>query len=143
MTGDRSGCRCCGDTSASISDRPRTMTSQAAQPSQPTQTITSSSTGTLRLRGEHTDNRRVAWSANTVDNENCGRKSSKICCIYHKPKEFDESSSSSSDEDSEDEHDKALREKMRRLNEKKKAQHKDCTCDDNPKEGTERNAYEK
>ncbi|KAJ7614034.1 phosphatase inhibitor-domain-containing protein [Roridomyces roridus] len=41
---------------------------------------------------------RVAWDEGVVDNEGCGRKSSKICCIYHKPKRFDESS----DEDSSD-----------------------------------------
>ena len=32
-----------------------------------------------------------------VDNEGLGRKSSKVCCIYHKPRGADESSS---DEDS-------------------------------------------
>ncbi|KAG9311819.1 phosphatase inhibitor-domain-containing protein [Chiua virens] len=39
-----------------------------------------------------------------VDNEGCGKKKSKICCIYHKPRQFDESSSesdsASSDSDS-------------------------------------------
>jgi len=39
-----------------------------------------------------------------VDNEGAGKKSSKICCIYHKPKQFDESSSEeSSDSDSDSE----------------------------------------
>jgi len=33
-----------------------------------------------------------------VDNEGAGRKKSKICCIYHKPRAFDESSDESSDE---------------------------------------------
>ncbi|KAJ7880760.1 phosphatase inhibitor-domain-containing protein [Mycena olivaceomarginata] len=59
--------------------------------------------GALHLRGGVRRSRaRVAWDENVVDNEGCGRKSSKICCIYHKPKEFDESSSEddSSDEDS-------------------------------------------
>jgi len=44
---------------------------------------------------------RVGWSEDVVDNEGAGRKSSKICCIYHKPRRFDESSSEeSSDSDS-------------------------------------------
>ena len=56
--------------------------------------------GALRLRGgpKKKSARRVVWDDDVVDNEGCGRKSSKICCIYHKPKRFDESS----DEDSTD-----------------------------------------
>jgi len=39
-----------------------------------------------------------------VDNEGLGRKSSKVCCIYHAPKPIDESSDeSSSDDNSSDE----------------------------------------
>ncbi|KAG7092050.1 hypothetical protein E1B28_008431 [Marasmius oreades] len=60
--------------------------------------------GTLKLRGVTRKARqKVVWSENVVDNEGCGRKSSKICCIYHKPRAFDESSSeedSDSDSDS-------------------------------------------
>jgi len=52
---------------------------------------------TLILRGERDANdRRVTWSEDVVDNEGLGRKSSKVCCIYHKPREFGESSSESS-----------------------------------------------
>jgi len=67
----------------------------------------------LRLRGAHaasgsntTNNRgqrpRIKWAEDVVDNEGLGRKSSKVCCIYHKAREFGESSSeedSSSDSD--------------------------------------------
>ncbi|KAF8896023.1 phosphatase inhibitor-domain-containing protein [Infundibulicybe gibba] len=57
------------------------------------------SDGVLRLRGATQKNKqRVAWGEDVVDNEGCGKKKSKICCIYHKPKRFDESS----DEDSSD-----------------------------------------
>jgi len=28
----------------------------------------------------------VKWAADTVDNEHAGKKSSKKCCIYHKPR---------------------------------------------------------
>ncbi|KAH9990705.1 phosphatase inhibitor-domain-containing protein [Russula vinacea] len=52
--------------------------------------------GTLRLRGGPRDGPRVAWDEAVVDNEGLGRKKSKICCIYHRPRRFDESS----DEDS-------------------------------------------
>jgi len=62
--------------------------------------------GALRLRGEPRRTRqRVAWDEDVIDNEGCGKKKSKICCIYHKPRRFDESSSeeesSASDSDSE------------------------------------------
>ena len=36
----------------------------------------------------------VKWDESTaIDNENMGKKSSKVCCIYHKPRAFDESDS--------------------------------------------------
>lgn len=41
--------------------------------------------------------KQVSWQEGTIDNEDMGKKSSKICCIYHKPRAFAESSSSSSD----------------------------------------------
>ncbi|PWW79002.1 hypothetical protein C7212DRAFT_350228 [Tuber magnatum] len=62
--------------------------------------------GTLRLRGGPVQSRRVRWDADVIDNEGMGKKKSKVCCIYHRPHSYDESSSesdSSSDEDSEDE----------------------------------------
>ncbi|RDA84754.1 hypothetical protein CP532_6930 [Ophiocordyceps camponoti-leonardi (nom. inval.)] len=75
-----------------------------------TTTTTSQSRGltepsrTLYLRGGGTSNgRSVQWAEDVVNNEGLGRKSSKVCCIYHKPKAVDESSdesSSSSDSDS-------------------------------------------
>ncbi|XP_072888601.1 E3 ubiquitin-protein ligase PPP1R11 [Hemitrygon akajei] len=54
---------------------------------------------TLRLRKRKT-NKKVEWSSDTVDNEHLGRRSSKCCCIYEKPRAFGESSSESEDEDS-------------------------------------------
>jgi len=62
----------------------------------------------LRLRGAHDAGggtslrRRITWAEDVVDNEGLGRKSSKVCCIYHRPREFGESSSEddSSDSDS-------------------------------------------
>ncbi|KIM40774.1 hypothetical protein M413DRAFT_73108 [Hebeloma cylindrosporum] len=59
--------------------------------------------GTLKLRGGPKKKRaqRVAWNDDVVDNEFFGKKKSKICCIYHKPRKFDESSS---EESSDSEH---------------------------------------
>ncbi len=56
----------------------------------------------LRLRGADGPRRGIRWAEDVVDNEGLGRKSSKVCCIYHAPKEVGESSSedSSSDSDS-------------------------------------------
>ncbi|SPO22979.1 related to YPI1 - inhibitor of the type I protein phosphatase Glc7p [Ustilago trichophora] len=88
-------------------------TQQASGPSR-TITLTANSipppaaedVGILRLRPDRasaqtsassgSSSRRVVWTEETVDNEGLGRKKSKICCIYHKPKAFDESSDESS-----------------------------------------------
>ncbi|KAM4696428.1 E3 ubiquitin-protein ligase PPP1R11 [Rhinophrynus dorsalis] len=53
---------------------------------------------TLKLRKRKPD-KKVEWSCDTVDNENLGRRSSKCCCIYEKPRPFGESSTESEDED--------------------------------------------
>ncbi|KAJ5772809.1 hypothetical protein N7457_007705 [Penicillium paradoxum] len=74
---------------------------------------------TLRLRAEEappdtseetSSSRRIRWSEDVVDNEGMGKKSSKVCCIYHKARPVgesssEESSSSSSDNDSDSEDD--------------------------------------
>ncbi|CEJ59063.1 hypothetical protein PMG11_07699 [Penicillium brasilianum] len=93
------------------------------QPQSTTETSSESSTlrltGTLRLRAEDTSDttaepspaRRIRWSEDVVDNEGMGKKSSKVCCIYHKARPVgessseSESSSSSSESDSESEAD--------------------------------------
>ena len=77
-----------------LSNASRTITA-AAEP-QPAPTYT------LQLRPRAT----LTWDESVVDNENLGRKSSKKCWIYHKPKAFDESDTESegsgSDSDSSD-----------------------------------------
>lgn len=49
---------------------------------------------------------RVRWTDDVVDNEDMGKKKSKICCIFHPQREFgessDESLGSSSDSSSDD-----------------------------------------
>ncbi|KIW05258.1 hypothetical protein, variant [Verruconis gallopava] len=67
--------------------------------------------GTLVLRAEPAEERHIQWAEDVVDNEGMGKKSSKVCCIYHRPHSVDESSddesssddSSSSDGDSDSE----------------------------------------
>ncbi|GAB1740537.1 hypothetical protein D0862_08496 [Hortaea werneckii] len=81
-------------------------------PTSGSQTITSNASGpsaqpTLRLRAEETPqqpepSQHVRWAEDVVDNEGMGKKSSKVCCIYHKPHDGadssgEDSSSSSSD----------------------------------------------
>ncbi|TQN73770.1 Type 1 phosphatases regulator YPI1 [Colletotrichum shisoi] len=83
----------------------RSQQRSASGPSQ-TQTEAQNRTGThavLRLRGAHAPSRQsVRWAEDVVDNEGLGRKSSKVCCIYHRPKGVDESSDESSSDSSSD-----------------------------------------
>ncbi|KAI9712938.1 MAG: Type 1 phosphatases regulator ypi1 [Chrysothrix sp. TS-e1954] len=64
--------------------------------------------GTLRLRGAATPQatqgaeRRVQWAEDVVNNEGMGKKKSKVCCIYHKPRTVGESSDEDSSSDSSD-----------------------------------------
>ncbi|KAI7086903.1 hypothetical protein KC356_g4599 [Hortaea werneckii] len=89
-------------------------------PTSGSQTITSHASGpsappTLRLRAAEetppqpspSPSQHVRWAEDVVDNEGMGKKSSKVCCIYHKPHDGAESSggedsSSSSSSDSDD-----------------------------------------
>ena len=57
-----------------------TATSSAAPPPQQLR---------LKLRVRK---RRVRWGEDVVDNEDLCRRSSKCCCIFHRPRAFDESS---------------------------------------------------
>ncbi|KAK5152301.1 Type 1 phosphatases regulator ypi1 [Recurvomyces mirabilis] len=100
-----------------MSQQPRTATRAAntaltSGPSTILQTNSQQPSATLRLRGDDRESAtpepppRVRWAEDVVDNEGMGKKSSKVCCIYHKPKEpgdseSEDDSSSSSDNDSE------------------------------------------
>jgi len=59
--------------------------------------------GTLRLRAEPAEERHIQWAEDVIDNEGMGKKSSKVCCIYHKPRVVGESSDESSSDSSSDE----------------------------------------
>ncbi|KXL45793.1 hypothetical protein M433DRAFT_156819 [Acidomyces richmondensis BFW] len=64
-------------------------------------------TATLHLRADPEESQHVRWAEDVVDNEGMGKKSSKVCCIYHKPHEpgDSDSDSDSSSSDSDDEPD--------------------------------------
>ncbi|VEL42749.1 unnamed protein product [Protopolystoma xenopodis] len=43
----------------------------------------------------------IRWAEGTIDNEFLGRKKSKCCCVYERPRDWDESPSESSSSDDE------------------------------------------
>jgi len=53
--------------------------------------------------------RRVQWAADVIDNEHLNKKSSKICCVYHKPRAFGESSTESGSSDMSDDYETRMR----------------------------------
>ncbi|EJF58629.1 phosphatase inhibitor-domain-containing protein [Dichomitus squalens] len=96
------------------SDGSRTITVHDNQPHED-ESSDSQAVGTLRLRGVARHRQRVVWREDVVDNEGAGKKKSKICCIYHKPRQFDESSSSeSSDSDTDSDSDAPARRRCNR-----------------------------
>ncbi|KAI4628642.1 hypothetical protein J4E83_003195 [Alternaria metachromatica] len=98
---------------------PHTLSPRSATPNSGSRTMEvrpqpvlrlSAPSGVLRLRAEPSERRHIQWAEDVVDNEGMGKKSSKVCCIYHKPRAADESSDddssdSSSDSDSDSEPD--------------------------------------
>ncbi|KAL7636012.1 UNVERIFIED_CONTAM: hypothetical protein RMT77_013830 [Armadillidium vulgare] len=62
------------------------------------------SSGVVRLKlNKNEERKKVKWTNDTVDNEHMGKKKSKCCCVYVRPKAFNESSSED-DSDGECEH---------------------------------------
>ncbi|XP_781077.4 E3 ubiquitin-protein ligase PPP1R11 [Strongylocentrotus purpuratus] len=84
---------------------------------------------TLKLRKPKSD-KKVVWKTGVVDNEHMGKKKSKCCCIYNKPRMFGESSSSSEGESDDD---CKMCRKQQKQNYNK---HKDDCCDNDPPQGT-------
>ncbi|KAF2998168.1 hypothetical protein E8E13_003097 [Curvularia kusanoi] len=125
----------------------------------------SAPSGVLRLRAEPEERRHIQWAEDVIDNEGMGKKSSKVCCIYHAPREAgessDESSSdSSSSDDSDSEPDNSTARPSRGSRRTKKPEHShdhdhgDCDHDHGAGEGSSKprrkqkrapspNAYEK
>ncbi|EFQ98938.1 hypothetical protein MGYG_01951 [Nannizzia gypsea CBS 118893] len=104
-------------------------------------------TGTLRLRGEAEEQsneppvqeRRIKWAEDVVDNEGQGRKRSKVCCIYHKPRPAGESSSESESSDSDFDDDSSDDDGRS----DKAHSHKGSGCSDHQKRKPRPNAYER
>lgn len=71
----------------------------------PTEVITTTTTTTTNqsepetIRLKKKNKKKVGWRSDTIDNENAGKKSSKCCCVYHKPHKFGDSSSDSEQDD--------------------------------------------
>jgi len=55
-----------------------------------------SSTLKLKLKKE---SKKIQWTEDTIDNEGLGKKKSKICCVYKKPRPHLDCSSSEDEED--------------------------------------------
>ncbi|XP_064408041.1 E3 ubiquitin-protein ligase PPP1R11 [Latimeria chalumnae] len=75
-----------------------TVTQTLETPQQQTPPETEGRSLTIKLRKRKTE-KKVEWTSDTVDNEHMGRRSSKCCCIYEKPRTFGESSSESEGEE--------------------------------------------
>ncbi len=52
----------------------------------------------LNLKAKEED-LHVTWAEGTIDNEHSGQWISNCCCIYHKPRRWDESDSDESDDE--------------------------------------------
>lgn len=69
-----------------------------------TSTVTGVSSKVVVLRSQPVLSKKsVGFDESAVDNEGMGKRKSKKCCIYHKPRKFDESSSDEDDVSSSDE----------------------------------------
>lgn len=137
-------------------------------------TAGSTPTVTLRLRGGPRNRPHVVWDEDVVDNEGLGRKKSKstfvtaqgenrsktinaaffmyiqVCCIYHKPRGFDESSDEDSSETESEADDGSNARPSREYRRSHRHAH-DGECDADPPRdpenklrggGDDRNAYE-
>jgi protein phosphatase 1 regulatory subunit 11 len=140
------------DHTTTASSASRTQTQTQAEPS-----VSLPTSGTLRLRAASispSEERHIQWAEDVIDNEGMGKKSSKVCCIYHKPHAVGESSdegssdeSSSSDESDSGADDGAAR-PVRRSRARRKPRHHGHEGDgdgkgDAGKRKASPNAYEK
>ncbi|CAI8047207.1 E3 ubiquitin-protein ligase PPP1R11 [Geodia barretti] len=71
------------------------------QPGQVVETPYSGETLVLRL-SKPKSGKKVHWGEDIVDNEHMGKKKSKCCCIYEKPRGPDDGSDSESDSEDKD-----------------------------------------
>ncbi|KAJ1919145.1 hypothetical protein H4219_002194 [Mycoemilia scoparia] len=94
------------DTTATSSSRTQTITVNNTSENQESQDRDSQLVGYLNLVGQEDvrDQARISrpgirWAEDTVDNEHMNKKKSKICCIYRKPRAWDESDTDESSSD--------------------------------------------
>lgn len=73
-----------GRATQTVHEAPRTV---LARPPQQQETVT------LVLRPR----KKVSWDAKTVDNEHMAKKSSKICCVFHRKESLEDDSSDDED----------------------------------------------
>ena len=76
---------------------PPTLTLRLTNTNDPNETETGEKSKPKKLA-----RKQVSWTQETVDNEHMGRKKSKCCCVYVKPKTFGESDTESDENDEDD-----------------------------------------
>ncbi|CAE8610593.1 unnamed protein product [Polarella glacialis] len=79
--------------------QPSSSSSSSSTSVTATQVISQSTPEPLHLVLEPRPQHTVQWTEDTIDNEHMGKKKSKKCCIYTKPRAFGESSSESEGSD--------------------------------------------
>merc|ERR1711988_105706 len=82
-------------------DMATTSTSVVGSVTETTELERTGETSTLKLKLKKKQTKKITWTEDTVDNEGLGKKKSKCCCQYQKPRADLEESSSDSDEDCE------------------------------------------
>eukprot|EP00210_Caulerpa_lentillifera_P009131 g8705.t1 len=81
-------------TSSSENQTNRTRQTQIIETQQASELLTITLTPDKRKKKKV-----VRWAADVIDNEFMNKKSSKACCIYHKPQKFGEWSDSDTDDE--------------------------------------------
>ncbi len=81
------------NTSLSVDVQEQTQTIEKLAVDQPQNVLR------LTLKNPTKSERKVNWAENTVDNEYLNKKKSKCCCVYEKPRSWNESSSEDENED--------------------------------------------
>ncbi|RMZ77612.1 hypothetical protein DV737_g4259, partial [Chaetothyriales sp. CBS 132003] len=81
---------------ASLSQEPPALFLHLRGANEPSTAETDAEAAARRTSSE--TRRGIRWADDVVDNEGLGRKSSKVCCIYHKPRGVNESSDDDDDD---------------------------------------------
>jgi len=53
----------------------------------------------IKLKKKEKETKKIQWTEDTVDNEGLGKKKSKVCCVYKKPRPYLDCSSSEDEEE--------------------------------------------